>query len=67
LEEIYLSSKYQHQLRGSTIHWVLGIVFLGVKWPGHDVNHSHLVQRLKTSGVTPPLPVHIDIEATSFN
>jgi len=67
LQEIYLSSKYWDQLMDSPVHWVLWILSLGVEWTGHDVNHAHLVLSLKTSGVTPPLPVFICIGATSFN
>jgi len=28
----------------------------GVKQPGHEVDHLHLVQRLRMRGATPPLP-----------
>jgi len=67
LQEIYLSSKYRDQLRGSPTQWVLGILSLGVKWPGHDINNSHLVLMLKTCGVTPALPAFMCIGATEFN
>jgi hypothetical protein len=67
LQEIYLSSKYKDQLRGSPTQWILGILSLGVKWPGHDINHSHLVLMLKTCSFTPPLPVFICVGATEFN
>jgi hypothetical protein len=45
----------------------LGIVTLEVKWPELDVNHSHLVPRLKKSGVTPPLPVFIHTGTIAFD
>ena len=45
----------------------LGILTLHVEWLGHEFNHSHSLPMLKTSGVTPPLPVCICTEANAFN
>lgn len=28
----------------------------GVKWPGHEADHSHIVPSLRISGAVPPVP-----------
>jgi len=42
----------------------IGDYYPGIKWLVCDVKHSHLVPKLKTSGVTTPLTVCIHIGAT---
>jgi hypothetical protein len=45
---------------GSTqplIQWIPGALFLGVKWPGCEADHSpHLVPRSRMHGAVPLLP-----------
>jgi hypothetical protein len=37
------------------IQWVTGALSLGVKWPGCEVDHLHLVPRSRMRGTIPPL------------
>jgi hypothetical protein len=42
------------------IQWVPGALSLGVKQPGHEVDHSSpLVPRSRMHGTTPPLPKYV--------
>jgi len=41
----------------SPIEWMPGALSSGIKWPGRDANHSHLVLRLRMPGVIPSIPV----------
>jgi hypothetical protein len=47
------------------IHWVLGAVLLGIKWPGHDAyTHQHVVLKLRISGAICLHPLYAFIVCT---
>jgi hypothetical protein len=41
----------------TTIHWVLGAIYPGIKWPGPEADHSPPSSvEVKNGGAIPPLP-----------
>jgi hypothetical protein len=40
------------------IQWIPGALSLGVKRPGREADHSHLVPRSRMRDAIPPLPQH---------